>query len=120
MRVQWLGFLASLLPSTGLAQTEADPNGTFTILIKNDAFADRDFYYSSGLQLSWLSPSEPPEFAQRVAVLGELMIDNVEQRRGGLSLGQMFYTPQNTDLVIPDPTDRPYAAWLYLAGSVVS
>jgi hypothetical protein len=120
MLARSLVVAATLLPTVAHAQTETDPNGTFTFLIENDAFADRDFYYSSGVQLSWLSPSAPPEFVERGAVLGEFMVDNVEQRRGGLSLGQMFYTPQNTDLIIPDPTDRPYAAWLYVAGSVVS
>jgi lipid A 3-O-deacylase len=120
MRARWFAILAALLPSPSFAQTDADPNGTFTFLIENDAFADRDFYYSSGIQLSWLSPSAPPDFVEPGVLLGEFMVDNVQQRRGGLALGQMFYTPQNTDLVIPDPTDRPYAAWLYLAGSVVS
>lgn len=115
-----LALLALSFSFAAQAQTQTDPNGTFTFLIENDAIADRDFYYSSGLQFSWLSPSSPPELVERNAVFGEFLLDNVEQRRWGLSLGHMIYTPQNTDLVIPDPTDRPYAGWLYVAGSVVS
>ena len=120
MRGHWLALFVAILPAAATAQTESDPNGTFTFVLENDAFADRDFYYSSGVQFSWLSPSSPPEFMEQGAILGEFLLDNVEQRRWGLTLGHMFYTPQNTDLIIPDPTDRPYAAWLYVAGSVVS
>ena len=33
--------------------------------------------------------------------------------RAGVAIGQNIYTPTNINTPAPDPTDRPYAAWLY-------
>jgi lipid A 3-O-deacylase len=42
------------------------------------------------------------------------------QKNFGISLGQNIYTPRDTNLVIPNPTDRPYAGWSYVELSFVS
>jgi hypothetical protein len=42
------------------------------------------------------------------------------QKNFGIAIGQNIYTPQRKDLVVPDPTDRPYAGWSYLEFSVLS
>lgn len=39
-------------------------------------------------------------------------------RRWGLSLGHNIYTPENTSTAALVPDDRPYAAWLYIGGSL--
>ncbi|RJF88134.1 lipid A deacylase LpxR family protein [Oleomonas cavernae] len=97
-----------------------DPNGTFSLQWENDIFAGTDRYYTNGLQLSWLSSSAPPATLGAVADAASYFLGADSQIRWGLSLGQTIYTPQDTDTRIPDPKDRPYAAFLFGAMSLVS
>jgi hypothetical protein len=42
------------------------------------------------------------------------------QKNLGFAVGQNIYTPEDTERVIPDPKERPYAGWSYLEFSFVS
>lgn len=117
---------AALVLASSLARAEEskapapDPNGTFTFQWENDAFAATDRYYSNGVQFSWLSPSRPPSPMMAAADVLGFFLGPDSQLRWGLSLGQTLYTPEDTETRTPDPTDRPYAAWLFGAFSLVS
>ncbi len=107
----------------GAAAAPAPPpdwRGTLAFAIENDRFAggNGDRNYTNGFQLSWRSPT-----AQLPAPLA--WVDQRLDRwlgegdvRWGLALGQTLYTPQDTTRRVPDPTDRPYAANLFLAASL--
>ncbi|EHL98660.1 hypothetical protein HMPREF9946_03514 [Acetobacteraceae bacterium AT-5844] len=97
--------------------TPPDPYGTLTFSLENDLFGGgTDRYYTNGFQLAWRSPSAdlPRPLAwfndQLDWVLGPGTL------RWGLTFGQSMFTPEDTELVNPDPRDRPYAGYLY--GSV--
>ncbi len=77
------------------------------LLEDNDAFAvpHTDRWYTQGLELRCASPAgsrlrEPG--AAATSVEDEYFI------------GQQLFTPVNLAAYPPDPTDRPYAGWLYL------
>ncbi len=96
--------------------------GSFTIYSENDDyFAGTDQYYTAGTKLSLLSaplrdfladPVPPP--AQWIARGLNPLVPAGTDCKLGLSLGQNIYTPVNIHTPTPDPTDRPYAAWLYV------
>jgi lipid A 3-O-deacylase len=61
------------------------------VTIENDFFAGYDHHYTNGVQAAFVvSPSTV------------------------FAIGQRMYTPTNTQARTPDPSDRPYAGWLYL------
>ena len=39
--------------------------------------------------------------------------------RQGFALSHTIFTPEDIEAELPDPTDRPYAGWLYASGTVV-
>lgn len=87
-----------------------------TLTIENDSllFRGLDRGYSSGLQLgvllekddlpAWLR--EAPPFAWS------------DDRHVAFALGHRIYSPDDLTLDPPDPTDWPYAGWLYLMTDV--
>jgi lipid A 3-O-deacylase len=96
----------------------------FTIYFENDYFGGEDQHYTNGVKLSWMS-GDLTDWGQkgwRQGVLESLPFVNRPdtQKNIGLAFGQNIYTPQDTNLTIPDPNDRPYAGWSYLELSFVS
>ena len=96
--------------------------GSFSLYTENDKyFAGTDQNYTNGLKLSALSTdlrsftddSVPAPIRGLSRLLGGVITDDLPYKLG-LSLGQNIYTPANTAATAPIPTDRPYAAWLYL------
>ena len=96
--------------------------GSFTVYTENDKyFAGTDEHYTNGLKLSALSTnlrsfhddSIPAPVRALSRMLGNRIPDDLPYKLG-LSFGQNIYTPENTTTAAPIPTDRPYAAWLYL------
>jgi hypothetical protein len=91
-----------------------------SLVVENDLFVDRDRHYTNGVRLSWLTPlgTEPgviKDAARMVPMLAEAKDIRVE-----FALGQSMFTPTDTSQRIPDPTDRPYAGWLYANVGVVA
>lgn len=89
-----------------------------TFYLENDYFGATDRHYTNGAKLSWLSADLATwgQHGWRKALVEALPFVNRPgtQKNFGLAIGQNMYTPDDTDLVVPDPTDRPYAGWTYL------
>ena len=94
-------------------------SSALTFVTENDKyFAGTDRHYTNGLKVSFLGTThldESPDFIRNVTrFIPTLRQDATRQSyKVGVSFGQNMYTPGNTEAVIPDPDDRPYAGWLY-------
>ena len=104
---------AIVLSGAASAEPPQDPHGIFTFQVDNDAVSTRrgttDEYYTSGLRLGYTSGTDAvPEF---LGNLGRTVWGDGVQRIS-VDLSQSIFTPHNTQRNPPDPTDRPYAAWL--------
>jgi len=80
---------------------------------ENDTLAGSDRYYTHGMALTvagtgkgWVDP------------LADWVWGEESRRTVAYELGQLMYTPLDTDSAIPDPNDRPYAGLLYGAVSL--
>jgi lipid A 3-O-deacylase len=96
----------------------------FTFYFENDYFGGEDQHYTNGVKLSWVS-GDLTDWGQdgwRKGLIAFLPFVNKPDRQKniGVSLGQNIYTPEDTSLGVPDPSDRPYAGWTYLEFSFVS
>jgi len=70
-----------------------------------------DQAYTGGYRIAFLSDEQ-----KRPWWLKHSFIDQNEENfkaTSGLILGQQLYTPDNIHTNLPQPNDRPYAAWLY-------
>jgi lipid A 3-O-deacylase len=109
-----LGSLLVLLSvQTAMAgPPPADPSSTWTLQDENASISSSsltDRYYVNGLRLGWTSPTEQvPGF---LATLGKTLWGDGRQRIA-FSVTQQMYTPANTQLSVPSPSDRPYAGLL--------
>ena len=66
--------------------------------VDNDLYFDRDFYYSSGIFVS---------YSYFKFIEGNSFIDNFK-------LGQLIYTPSSRYETDPNKYDYPYSGYLYL------
>ena len=87
---------------------------TFTVIEENDFFAHvsaSDKHYTQGLRLEYHfhDPKGGPLFTPRSIYGDDRLFAN------GVAVGQAMFTPENITADPPDPLDRPYAAWLYVA-----
>ncbi|HEV7267964.1 MAG TPA: lipid A deacylase LpxR family protein [Falsiroseomonas sp.] len=119
------GIAAALAASAAVAQTPperpADQYGTFVFLLENDTFSGEDRYYTNGFLFAWGSPSyNPPEWLAAVTDRPGLLFPAGGTARWGLAFGQKKFTPEDTLARNPDPSDRPYAGWLYGAVTLIS
>ena len=114
-------------------ETEERGPQTFTFAFENDLFGDTDQQYTNGLKLSWLSPdlkhldSAPGIPAGLLFIVQKLnaferrvVDDAVRQFNVGFALGQMIFTPEDTQCRALVRDDRPYAGWLYGSIALVS
>jgi hypothetical protein len=114
-----------LAPASAVAQVvpgrTVDPTGTFAAIYENDTFSGNDRYYTSGLLFAWRSPSyNPPAWLTGLTDRPNPLFPSGGVARWGIALGQKIWTPEDTERRNPDPTDRPYAAWLYGALTLTS
>lgn len=89
--------------------------------IDNDLFGGgTDRYYTNGFQFYYFSADRPTYGS--IDLLADLVpwIAPGGVRRYGFALGQNMYTPSDLHARNPDPTDRPYAGWLYGRLSVLN
>lgn len=111
--------LGLCLATPGFAQQSTAETGALSILFENDIFYNTDRDYTNGVEIAWTTaPADTPEFAVDVARWLPFF-DNAGEVRSTYAIGQNIYTPSNLNLVPPDPTDRPYAGFLYLAMGVI-
>lgn len=116
-------FCAALLLAsvcgTAYAAEEESEGGTFSILFENDIFYHTDRDYTNGVQVAWTTaPNDTPDWAIGLA-RSVPFFGQTGEVRTMYAIGQNIYTPSNLHLADPDPTDRPYAGFLYLAMGVI-
>lgn len=111
---------AFLLPAC-LQNAEADePTGTgaLAVTVENDLVNGTDRDYTSGVAIQYTDNLNRVPHHIREAVAP--FIDKDADIRVTYQLGQNLYTPQDIERKDPDPTDRPYGAWLYGAIGVLA
>lgn len=116
MNLRTLVVLTATAIALPIALTRAappsDPDSIWTLQDENasiSATQPTDRMYTNGLLLGWTSPTTlVPGFLADLsrALWGE------GERRVGFSMSQQIYTPEDTRLVQPNPSDRPYAGYL--------
>jgi lipid A 3-O-deacylase len=108
--------LACALPASVSAE-EQDRDWTFNVIEENDSLIHGDKHYTQGLYASLFAAQRSGEdrwFDRLRSVANVIMLPAQGGRLyfGGF-FGQSIFTPEDKTLVPPDPTDRPYAGWLY-------
>ena len=88
--------------------------GDFLFQLDNDKVVDTDRHYTNGVRIAYTmdTPFERVTKASQ-ALASALLFQNCGDLRTGWVFGQDMYTPEDVDAYVPDPTDRPYAGWLY-------
>lgn len=114
--------LAVSPPATGLAEEAPPPPaevGIFSFVVENDVVSNTDRHYTNGIRLSYITPEngEPPWMRRGIDWLPPF--DEADDLRFEFALGQSMFTPRNIGNPNPDPSDRPYAGWLYGAAGVI-
>lgn len=101
-------------------EPDAKPGAIWSLSLENDLFANADRHYTNGIRLSYLgAESDIPAWISQAADAFPLFAAE-GKRRVGFALGQSMYTPQDITRRPPDPTDRPFAGWLYGSAGVIS
>ncbi|MFZ0694143.1 MAG: lipid A-modifier LpxR family protein, partial [Alphaproteobacteria bacterium] len=114
---------AAVFTPAHAADTDADTNSRITLLEENDSlYFNDDKHYTQGLRASYLGPEfnsdsdwdEPFKILSNIpTVFQPSGLGEHPPRRYAVFLGQSFFTPEDLHRNPPDPTDRPYGAWLY-------
>lgn len=89
--------------------------------VENDSFGSTDQYYTNGLKLGFGMRGECLSNLLKLPTDGLLKrIREISGAEGGantnfgLFIGQNLYTPRNITIAVPQPNDRPWAAWAYV------
>lgn len=101
----------ALLAFLGAAEDLQHPCAV-RVHVENDAFVGRDKHYTNGIRVegTGCGPSFPWDPA--LLRLGRAWFDH-EASAGGFVIGNNIYTPLTYSSTGLDPSDRPYAGWLY-------
>jgi hypothetical protein len=111
-----------LLPVTVVAkEKKAEDSSTFTFYLENDAFADTDREYTSGVRFTLISPDltgykedpQLPEWSHPIIDRLPFVNEPGFQRSVSLSIGQNIYTPEDLERLDLIKDDRPYAGISY-------
>lgn len=121
-RTLTLGLLAAAtlaMPQALAQQAPPDTASIWTFQVENDAVSTlkgtSDQYYTSGLRLGWTSGADAVD---AVAALGHNVWGD-GTTRVSLELSQSLFTPRDTQIDPPDPSDRPYTGELLLTGGLI-
>jgi hypothetical protein len=103
------------LSATAAADDRKD--WTFNLIEENDSFVGGDKHYTQGLLASLFAAHHAgePWYARWNGVADAIFLPGTENGRiyfGGF-IGQSIFTPSDLRRADPDPSDRPYAGWLY-------
>ncbi|MEP7154845.1 MAG: lipid A deacylase LpxR family protein [Betaproteobacteria bacterium] len=112
----WLsaGVVTAAEPASGNRQgaetgRPAD-NSWVALTLDNDVISHQDRHYTSGIQVSFpVSRDNLPDALRNSTLINQSAGSDIVA-----AFGQRIYTPFNITREIPDPSDRPYAGWLYL------
>ena len=106
-------YLVALLAAAALPAL-ASPPRFVSLTFENDFFAGYDRHYTNGLQAAWLVDRDGLPGCVRDLAPARWSADQSIV----VALGQRIYTPVDLERKHPDPSDRPYAGWLYLLADV--
>jgi hypothetical protein len=108
--------------SAGSPASVPVPHDSSAIYVRldNDAFADRDWGYTSGIKVGFISPTvdgfQDARLTPRLRALNRglawLQPRGFDEYNVSLSIGQEMFTPEDWRLSEIDPLDRPYAGVL--------
>lgn len=99
---------------------DSDYKGSLTVALENDLFGGgSDKHYTHGSEISYVSDTYQPAWLMNAVSILPFYKTTADTRLVW-SLGQQIYTPANIETPIPDPTDRPYAGWLYMSLGLVT
>ena len=116
-------LLCAALAALSAAGARAEQS--FTVYSENDKyFAGTDRHYTNGFKMTYADGIAHPRLDAVGRALDRLghylaVLDPAgaagepNELKLAYSLGQNIYTPTEIHVPIPDPHDRPYAAWLY-------
>lgn len=114
-----IALLAWVADARAAGAAETGP--VITAQFENDMFfGDSDRHYTHGSRFAYLTgENEVPDW---VLGMGRLMpfYERQPNVRVSYALGQSIFTPEDIAQPVPDPTDRPYAGWLYGAVGLVT
>jgi lipid A 3-O-deacylase len=112
---------ATLAATLGSGAIWADDTIRFGVIEENDSIGfDTDKFYTQGVAFSYLGSDVAADSRwaapfDALADLGPFDATGAGEvsRRYEILLGQSMFTPEDTARDDPDPSDRPYAGWLY-------
>ena len=117
-------FLSLFLSWTVRADRDQREEWTLNLYLENDLFSETDQDYTSGIQLSWVSPDisdyveseELPAWVRRLNQSLTFFHQSHEglKRNVTMTFGQQIYTPEDLNETNLIEDGRPYAAWLFL------
>ena len=111
---------AAMVAAIPVQAAEGEKSGAFSIQFENDIFFDTDRHYTNGVALDYTTaPQDTPRWLRNFAHHLPFFASNGDVRTD-YQLGQDIFTPSNTHLVVPNPTDRPYAGYLYVGLGLLS
>ncbi|MEL6386650.1 MAG: lipid A deacylase LpxR family protein [Pseudomonadota bacterium] len=128
--LRWAGVTGAMFASGSVAMAQSAAtaaNGTETqvgvvaITSENDLFGGTDRNYSNGIRAEFISrPDRAAGIFRTVAdYIPGLTVDRTIIRQG-FGIAHAIFTPEDISLVEPDPTDRPYAGWLAVSGTIIA
>lgn len=85
----------------------------YSLSKENDAFADRDKRYTSGVRLSTLRAEEKIPGVFRRSLFRLPFFPEPGKKRLGFHIGQKMFTSDDISQKNPPKDERPYAGWLY-------
>lgn len=115
-RLTGLGLVLGM----GVGLPVGAPAAVFNFLIENDVVNGSDRHYTNGVRLGFLLEpqgvpdwiSSPAEVLPFIDAQSDLFLD--------LAIGHTLFTPQDLLVSVPDPLDRPYAAWGFVEAGLVA
>lgn len=116
----FLGLFVSV-SAMSVASDESAP-WRYSLHFENDAFFKTDYLYTNGIKISAASPSassweELGYLPKKVLPLVKklpLINSDIDHYSLTYSVGQVIYTPEDTERAEPSPEDRPYAGAAFL------
>lgn len=122
----WAALVVAFCFCGAGASQEAEPAerkpAVTSLTTENDVFGGgTDRNYSSGLRLERMSAADDvhPGLEWVAHRLPWLDLDRTELRQG-FALSHVIFTPEDKTLLVPDPNDRPYAAWLNGSATIIA
>lgn len=94
--------------------------GVWSVVFENDVFANTDRHYTNGVRIARLSPLGEDVDMLKNALAAFPLLSRSADIRTEWSIGQSMFTPRRIVDAIPNPSDRPYAGWLYAAFGLIA